>query len=62
MPHLGLTDFSKDRETLVLQIKWLLNEMEYAYDLISENNIIEAKDTLNKEFEDHMFMNLGKKV
>ncbi|MEK4006543.1 hypothetical protein [Paenibacillus sp. FSL H3-0333] len=52
-------DFSDDRDKLVLQIKWLLNEMEYAHGLIEEGNLKEAKSVLYKEFELSFWYTVG---
>lgn len=54
MSKIRLRDFPS-REELIVRIKWLLNEMEYAHKSIEDGELDEAKETLRKEFEDNFW-------
>lgn len=60
MSRIPSKDFSNDRNVLILQIRWLLNEMEYTHNLI-DNDPYLAKFTLSEQFENNFWLNIGKK-
>lgn len=58
---ISTSDFSKNPEDLVLQIRWLLNEMAAAATEIELGNLYEAKKILTLEVEKKFFMTITKK-
>lgn len=55
------TDFSQHNGDLILQIRWLLNEMSTALTELDLGNIEEAKAILKKETDQHTFLLLSDK-
>lgn len=53
--------FSNNREDLVLQIRWLLNEMSAGLNSIELGDLEEAKKILKLEVEHHLFLTITTK-
>ena len=63
MKNLWIPDsaFSNKREDLVMQLRWLLNEMGAALNSIELGELEEAKKILKLEVEDKFFMTMTTK-
>ena len=53
--------FSNNRDDLVLQIRWLLNEMSASLNSIELGDLEEAKKILRLEVEDNLFITMTTK-
>lgn len=53
--------FSNDRKDLVLQVRWLLNEMSACLNEIELGNLEEAKKILKLEVEEKIFLTIPRK-
>jgi hypothetical protein len=58
MDRLSNNSFSTNRNDLILQIRWLLNEMSSAEYYIQEGNIDEALKILRKETKDNFWQTI----
>ncbi|MED1782583.1 hypothetical protein P4V43_12245 [Brevibacillus fortis] len=58
MARIPTKDFSKKRMDLIAQMRWLLNEMEFALSCVESGEYDEAAKILRKETQENYFIQI----